>query len=119
MNSQIVIYIENYNSLVTAAALLFKFCERVIAAPFQRQKLQVLSLYNEKMENLFLIWKKSLTPIEIVADERTKVYSTTRRINPNGGKVLRVRCEERQVTLRKWKEWLSGSSKGEWTHLEA
>ncbi len=28
-----------------------------------------------------------------------------------------VRREERQVTLHKWKEQLSESSKGEWTHL--
>ncbi len=32
-------------------------------------------------------------------------------------KALRVRREERQVTLRIWKEWLSESSKGEWTRL--
>ncbi len=57
------------------------------------------------------------TPIEIVAYECTRVYSATCRINPNSGNTLQFRCEESQVTLRKWKERLSGSSKGECTHL--
>ncbi len=48
----------------------------------------------------------------IVADERKRVCSATRWINPKSGKVLRVRLEERQVTLCKWKERPSGSSKG-------
>ncbi len=55
--------------------------------------------------------------IEIVADERKRVYCATHRINPKSGKALWFRHEERQVTLYEWKEWLSGSSKGEWTHL--
>ncbi len=33
------------------------------------------------------------------------------------GKALQVRRKERQVTFGKWKERLSGSSKGEWTLL--
>ncbi len=57
------------------------------------------------------------TPIEIVTEEHKRVYSMTRRINPKSRKALRVRSEQRQVTLRKWKEQLSGSSKGEWTRL--
>ncbi len=57
------------------------------------------------------------TSIEIVADERRRVYSTTRWVKPKSAKALRVRREERQVTLGKWKERLSGSSKGEWTRL--
>ncbi len=57
------------------------------------------------------------TPIEIVADERRRVYSSTRRVKPKSAKALRVRHEEKQVTLRKWKERLSESSKGGWTRL--
>ncbi len=57
------------------------------------------------------------TSIETVVDERKRVYSATCRINLKGGKALRVRREERQVTLHKCKERLYGSSKGEWTHL--
>ncbi len=48
-----------------------------------------------------------ILPIEIVAD----------KINQKSAKVLRVRSEEKQVTLLKWKEWLSESFKGEWIHL--
>ncbi len=48
---------------------------------------------------------------------RGLVYSATHQINPKNGKALRIRREERQVTLRKWKERLCGSSKGEWTCL--
>ncbi len=55
--------------------------------------------------------------IEIVADERRRVYSATRRVKPKSAKALRVRREERQVVLRKWKERLSESCKGEWTRL--
>ncbi len=57
------------------------------------------------------------TPIEIVTDECKRVYSATCLINPKSGKALRVRGEGRQVTFCKWKERLSGSSKGEWTRL--
>ncbi len=55
--------------------------------------------------------------IKIVLDERRRVYSTTRRVKLKSAKALRVRREERQVTLCKWKEQLSESSKGEWTRL--
>ncbi len=55
------------------------------------------------------------TPIEIVTDECKRVYITTRRINPKSAKALRVRHKERQVAFCKWKEWLSESSKGDWT----
>ncbi len=55
--------------------------------------------------------------IEIVADECKRVYSATPQINPKSAKALRVMHEERQVTLHKWKEQLSESSKGEWTRL--
>ncbi len=58
-----------------------------------------------------------ITPIEIVADERRRVYSVTCWVKLKSAKALRVRREERQVTLRKWKERLSESFKGEWTHL--
>ncbi len=56
-------------------------------------------------------------PIEIVADEHRRVYSATCRVKLKSAKALRVRREERQVTLHKWNEWLSESSKGEWTRL--
>ncbi len=56
-----------------------------------------------------------IPPIEIVADEHRRVYSATCRVKPKSAKALWVRHEERQVTLRKWKERLSESSKGEWT----
>ncbi len=55
--------------------------------------------------------------IKIVVDEHRRVYSATRRVKPKSAKALRVRHEERQITLRKWKEQLSESSKGEWTLL--
>ncbi len=55
--------------------------------------------------------------IEIATDEHTRVHSAACRINPKSGKSLLVRCEERQVTQRKWKERLSRSSKREWTRL--
>ncbi len=58
-----------------------------------------------------------ILPIEIVVDERKEGISVTRRINLKSAKVLWVRHEERQVTLCKWKERLSKSSKGEWTCL--
>ncbi len=58
-----------------------------------------------------------IPPIEMVADERRRIYSTTRRVKPKSAKALRVRREERQVTLHKWKERLSESFKGEWTRL--
>ncbi len=58
-----------------------------------------------------------ILPIEIVADEHKKVYSVTHWIKPKSAKALRVRSEQRQVTLRKWKERLSGSYKEEWTCL--
>ncbi len=54
-----------------------------------------------------------IPPIEMVADECRRIYSTTRWVKPKSAKALRVRREERQVTLRKWKERLSESSKGE------
>ncbi len=57
------------------------------------------------------------TSIEIVADERKRVCSTTCRINPKNEKAVHLGCEGRQVTVRKGKEWLSGSSKGEWNCL--
>ncbi len=44
-------------------------------------------------------------------------YSATRWVKPKSAKALWVRREERQITLRKWKERLSESSKGEWTRL--
>ncbi len=47
------------------------------------------------------------TPIEIVADGRKWVYSVTHWNSLKSGKVLWVRYEERQITLHKWKEWLS------------
>ncbi len=43
------------------------------------------------------------------------VYSAICRVKPKSAKALHVRCEERQVTLYKWKERLSESSKREWT----
>ncbi len=55
--------------------------------------------------------------IKIITDERKRIYSATSQINLKSGKALCVRREERQVTLCKWKERLSRSSKGEWTHL--
>ncbi len=58
-----------------------------------------------------------IPPIEIVVDECRRVYSATCRVKPKSAKALRVRREERQVILRKWKEWLSGSLKREWTRL--
>ncbi len=58
-----------------------------------------------------------IPPIEMVADERRRVNSATRQVKPKSAKALWVRREERQVTLRKWKERLSESSKGEWTCL--
>ncbi len=45
------------------------------------------------------------------------VYSATCRVKLKSAKVLRIRREERQVILCKWKERLSESSKGEWTRL--
>ncbi len=57
------------------------------------------------------------TLMEVVVDERRRVYSAPCRVKLKSAKVLRVRREERQVTLRKWKERLSESSKGEWTRL--
>ncbi len=58
-----------------------------------------------------------ILPIEIVVDEHKRVYRATHQISSKSGKVLRVRLDERQVMLHKWKELLLGSSKGEWTHL--
>ncbi len=58
-----------------------------------------------------------IPPIEIVADERRRVYSATRWVKLKSAKALWVRREERQVMLRKWKERLSESSKGQWTRL--
>ncbi len=55
--------------------------------------------------------------IEIVVDERKRVYSVTHRIKLKSAQVLRARGEERQVTLCTWKEQLSESFKGEWTRL--
>ncbi len=55
--------------------------------------------------------------IKIVTGECRRVYSATCRVKPKSVKALRVRREERQVTLHKWKEGLSESSKGEWTCL--
>ncbi len=51
------------------------------------------------------------TPIETVVDERRRVNSTTCWVKLKSVKVLRVMCEERQITLCKWKEWLSESFK--------
>ncbi len=42
-----------------------------------------------------------IPPIEIVLDKSRRVYSATHRIKPKSAKVLRVRREERQVTLHK------------------
>ncbi len=36
-----------------------------------------------------------------------RVYSMTHRISPRSGKMLWIGCNERQITLHKWKEWLS------------
>ncbi len=65
----------------------------------------------------FVCWQIYPKLSEIVTDECKRVYSATSRINPNSRKALWVRHEERQVMLHKWTERLSGSSKGEWTHL--
>ncbi len=51
-----------------------------------------------------------ILPIEIATDECRRVYSATHPIDVESGKVLCVRCDERQATLHKWEEWLSGSS---------
>ncbi len=51
------------------------------------------------------------TLIEIVVEERKRVNSS------KSAKVLWVRREERRVTLRKWKECLTQSSKEEWARL--
>ncbi len=58
-----------------------------------------------------------ILPIEVAVAERKRLYSANCQISPESGKVLRIRCNNWQVTLRKWKEQLSGSSKGKWTHL--
>ncbi len=42
------------------------------------------------------------TPIDIVVDERRRVYSAIHRVKPKSAKTLRVRREERQVALCKW-----------------
>ncbi len=55
--------------------------------------------------------------IEILMVEHERLYSSTRQISPGRGKVLRVRCDKRQVTLHKWEERHFGSSKGEWSRL--
>ncbi len=57
------------------------------------------------------------TPIKIVADESRRVYCATNWVKVKSAKALRVRREERQVTLHIWKERLSESSKGEWICL--
>ncbi len=44
-------------------------------------------------------------------------YRTVSTEAVKSAKALRVRCEERQVTLRIWKERLSESSKREWIRL--
>ncbi len=58
----------------------------------------------------FVYWQ--IYPIEIIADKHKTVYSSTGWINPKSRKALWVRHEQGQVTLYKWKERLSGSSKG-------
>ncbi len=35
-----------------------------------------------------------IPPIELVTDERKRIYSTTHRISPGSGKVLWVKCDE-------------------------
>ncbi len=57
------------------------------------------------------------TPVDLVADKCKRVYSSSRQISPGCGKALQFKCNKIQVILHKWKEWFSGSSKGEWTHL--
>ncbi len=41
------------------------------------------------------------TPIELVTNERKRLYSPTRLISPRGGKMLRVKCNKKKVTLHK------------------
>ncbi len=80
--------------------------------------------FRENIAESFSQFMKSPSPLQIVEDECKRVYSATRWIKLKSAKALRVRREQRQVTLHKWKERLSGSSKREWTcllihHLEA
>ncbi len=58
-----------------------------------------------------------IPPIEIVVHECKRVHSDTCQISLGSGKAPWVRCDERRVTLLECEKWLSGSSKGEWTHL--
>ncbi len=53
------------------------------------------------------------TSIEIAMDKRSGIYGATGQISPGSGKALWVKYDKRQVTLCKWKKWLSGSSEGE------
>ncbi len=64
----------------------------------QKAALQCVSAYRTVYtEAVFVL--AGISPIEIVTDERKRVYSTPCRINPRSGKALRVRHEKRQVTL--------------------
>ncbi len=58
-----------------------------------------------------------IPPIEIVADERKRVYSTTCWISWGSGKALQLRCNKRYVTLYNLEKRLSGSLKRDWIDL--
>ncbi len=87
-----------------------------MASVQQKAVLSCVSAYRIISTEMFCMLA-GIPPIEIVTDERRRVYSATCRVKPKSAKALRVRCEERRVTLCIWKEWLSESSKGKWTHL--
>ncbi len=56
--------------------------------------------------------------VQLAMDEYKGVYSTTYRISPESGKAsLQISCDKKLVTLHKWEERLSKSSKGEWACL--
>ncbi len=61
----------------------------------------------------FVCWQVGIPPIVIAVDECKRVCSTTYRISPWSGKVLRVGSNAVWVTLCKWEKQHCESSKGE------
>ncbi len=67
------------------------------------------------METVYTL--AGILPDKLVINEHEGIYGTTHWISLESGKVLGVKCNERQVALYKWEEQLSGSVKGKWTYL--
>ncbi len=86
---------------------------------YNRKLLRCVSAYRTVSSEAVCMLTTKIPPIELVMDECKRIYraySATHRISLGSGKVLWVRCDKKQITLQKWEEQLSGSSKGEWTH---